>query len=203
VHSVAVTSAEPAVASLASAEPAPVLACQAVEYRKAPFLILVKALVQRICGVGQFLQGRPGLREGCGALTQALDRVVGRGSVAHRAPLVHPHLGQIARCLLEGRPILLLLGGEHQSRLQGGDSRLAECAQVLGVELSTLHHTVMAAHHAAHHAVTAAALLRIDERSSRNRERCGSDNDGFPHDTCPQVTPRWTLVQSHPRDASS
>src|SRR5262249_36870974 len=39
--------------ALASAEPAPVRSGQAIEYRKAPFLILVKALVQRICGVGQ------------------------------------------------------------------------------------------------------------------------------------------------------
>jgi hypothetical protein len=38
--------------AFAAAEPAAIRPGQAIEYRKAPFLILVKALVQRICGVG-------------------------------------------------------------------------------------------------------------------------------------------------------
>src|SRR5256885_2022936 len=64
--------------ALDSAEPAAVRSGHAIEYRKTPFLILVKALVERVRGVGQFLQGRTGLRHGCGPLTQALDRVVAR-----------------------------------------------------------------------------------------------------------------------------
>src|SRR5436190_15972628 len=64
-HTVAVTST-----AITSTEPIPIGSAQAVENRKAPLLILVQALVQRICGVGQFLQGRPGVRQGCGALTQ-------------------------------------------------------------------------------------------------------------------------------------
>src|SRR5258707_11040054 len=105
----------------------------------------IKALVQRIRGVGQFLQGRTGVRQGCCALTQPLDRVVARGSVAHGADAVHPRLGQIARRLLEGRPVLRLLRRQHQTRLERREPRLAECAQILDIELPPLHHTVTTA----------------------------------------------------------
>src|SRR5262245_13386676 len=52
-------------------------AAQAAQHRKAPLLVVVEALVERICGVGQFLQCRTRVRHGCGALPQALDRIVG------------------------------------------------------------------------------------------------------------------------------
>ena len=61
----------------------PTRAAQAAEHRKAPLLAVVEALVERICGVGQFLQGRAGVRHGCGALSQALDRIV--AGLAHCA----------------------------------------------------------------------------------------------------------------------
>src|SRR5258707_9299126 len=103
--------------AFASAEPAPVWSGHAIEYRKAPFLILVKALVERVGGVGQFLQGRAGVRHGCGALTQALDRVVASRPAAQRGEAIHAHLAVVARRLLEGRPVLLLLRREQQARL--------------------------------------------------------------------------------------
>ena len=60
-----------------------------------------------------------------------------------------------------------------------GEPRLAECAQILGIELPALHHTV-----------TTAALLRVGERSSGDGKRSRSGDRGFPHDKSPfQVTP--------------
>src|SRR5215831_16422750 len=181
----AVAPAEPAAVSFVAAELAPLPPRQAAQYRKAPFLILVKALVQRICGVGQFLQGRAGLRQGCGALTQPLDRIIGRRSIAHRGPALDTHLGPIARRLLEGRPVLLLLRRQRQTRLERRESRLAERAQVVGAELPSL----------LHHSVAVTALLRVDERRSRDSERCRPCDNRFPHDTCP--FPR------HPTDGST
>src|SRR5262245_46640533 len=182
--------------ALASAEPTPVRSGQAIEYRKAPFLILVKALVQRICGVGQFLQGRTRIRHGCGALTQALDRVVTPRPAAQRRQAVHPQLAVVARRLLEGRPVLLLIRGQQQARLERREPRFTECAQVLGVGLKALHH----------HAVASGTLLRIDERRSGNGERSCSRDDGFPHDTCPPshpASPRYSTLDdrsTNPRE---
>src|SRR6185436_4743606 len=102
-HTVAVTST-----AITSAEPITIGSGQAVENRKAPLLILIEALVQRICGVSQFRQGRPRIRHGCGALTQAFDRIVAGRGVAHCRPALHPHLAEITRRLLKGRPVLLL-----------------------------------------------------------------------------------------------
>ena len=51
-----------AAASYASMHPTAAETGQGIEYRKAPLLILIKALVERIRGVGQFLQGRTGVR---------------------------------------------------------------------------------------------------------------------------------------------
>jgi len=38
-------------------------------------LIVVKALVKRLCRIGQFAQCGAGVREGSGALAQALDQI--------------------------------------------------------------------------------------------------------------------------------
>src|SRR4029079_2443401 len=103
-HTIAVTAT-----AITSAEPIPIGSAQAVENRKTPLLILVETLVQRICGVSQFLQGRTGISHGCGALTQAFDRIFARRGVAHRRPAVHPQLAEVARGLLESRPVLLLI----------------------------------------------------------------------------------------------
>src|SRR5258708_8875848 len=130
-----VAGASPASMQLTAAETG-----QAIEYRKAPFLILIKALVQRIRGVGQFLQGRTGVRQGCCALTQPLDRVVARGSVADGADAAHPRLGQIARRLLEGRPVLRLLRRQPQPPLDRPQPPLPERPPTHDLKLPTLHH---------------------------------------------------------------
>ena len=80
---------------------------------------------------------------------------------------VHPQLADLACRLLEGRPVLLLLGGQSQTRLEAGKPRLTEGPQVLGLP--------------ALGAVTAAALLGLDKRRAGNRKCCCSGDDGFPH----------------------
>src|ERR1700682_5559974 len=70
----AVTTAFMATAELISAAGAG----QVTENRETPLLVLVQALVEGICGVGQFLQGRAGVGHGCGALPQALDPIFAR-----------------------------------------------------------------------------------------------------------------------------
>src|SRR4029077_17959519 len=98
-----------------------------------------------------------------------LDRVIAWSRIAHGAHALQPELAEVARGLLESRPALLLLGGEHQARLERGQPRFPECTEILGVgspSLTALH---------------ASALLRIDERSPGNRERRRPGNDGLPH----------------------
>ena len=81
--------------TLATASPG-----QAIEHRKPPLLVLVQALIERIGGFRQLLQGRPGIGHGCGPLTQALDRVVGRRRrSAHRA-----HAVEAEACRARARP---------------------------------------------------------------------------------------------------
>src|SRR4051812_27591892 len=145
-HTVAVTST-----AITSAEPISIGSGEAVENRKAPLLILIEALVQRICGVGQFLQGRTGVRQGCGALTQAFDRVVAGRGITHCRPALHPHLAEITRRLLEGWPVLLLIRRQRQARLECREPRFAKRAHVLGVGPPALS------------AVTVTALLRVNE----------------------------------------
>src|SRR3974377_410869 len=69
---------------------------QPVESRETPLLVLVQAFIQGVCGVRQFLQGRPGIGKGCGALPQALDGIVGAGRIAPRVDAVEPKLAELA-----------------------------------------------------------------------------------------------------------
>src|SRR5215510_2652219 len=154
-------------AAVVAAHAADADAADTAEYRKPPLLALVQALVERICGVHQFLQCRTRVRHGCGALTQALDRIVAGRRIAHCSDPFHPQLADLACRLLEGRPVLLLLGGQSQTRLEAGKPRLAEGPQVL--RLPALG------------AITAAALLGVDKRRAGNRKRCCSGDDSFPH----------------------
>src|SRR4051794_727858 len=167
-HTVAVTST-----AITSAEPFTIGSGQAVENRKAPLLILIEALVKRICGLSQFLQGRTGVGQGCGALTQAFDRIVAGGGIAHCRPALHPHLAEITRRLLESRPVLLLVRRQRQARLERRKSGFAERAHVLRVRPPALN------------SVTITALLRINERGAGDRECCCSGDDGFPHGCFP------------------
>src|SRR5262245_27597883 len=146
-----------------AAEPVAPEAGQAIENREAALLTVVEALVERVGGVGEFLQRRAGIGHGCGALTQPLDRIVAGLGVAHRAHAVEPQLAVVARGLLEGRPVLLLIRRQGEPGLERGEPRLAERAHVVAVELLTLP-AVEAAASAVEtaSAIKAAALLRID-----------------------------------------
>jgi hypothetical protein len=53
-------------------------------------------------------------------------------AVRPRLRAVGALLGEIAQRGLDGRPVLLLLGGELQPRLQRGDARVGEGCDVLG-----------------------------------------------------------------------
>src|SRR5262245_19850966 len=169
-------------------EPVAPEARQAIENREAALLTVVEALVQGVGGVGQFLQRRTGIGHGCGALTQALDRIVAGRRVAHRTHTVEPQLAVVARRLLEGRPVLLLVRRQGEPGLERSQPRLAERAHVIAVELLTLLavETAAAAVETAS-AVKAAALLRVDQRGAGDGERCRSYDNGFPHDLPLQV----------------
>src|SRR5262249_20117465 len=111
---------------------------QPTQQRKSALLVLVETLVQRICGVRQFLQGHAGLGQGCGTLPQPAGGVGARRRVPPRRPMVEPQLAELARRLLEGRPALLLLRGQRQPGFERRQSRLAEGPRVLGARAPAL-----------------------------------------------------------------
>src|SRR5262249_205299 len=150
-------------------EPVHAGAAEPAEHPEGPLLVVVEALVERVGGVGQFLQGGAGIAQGCAALPHALDRIVAARSIAHRLAPIRAQLAELTHSLLERRPVLLLLGVERKTRLQAGEPRITERALVLGIGPPALP------------AVEASALLRIDERGPRDREHCRSSDDGFPH----------------------
>src|SRR5262245_43597663 len=163
-------------------EPVAPEARQAIENREAALLTVVEALVQGVGGVGQFLQRRTGIGHGCGALTQALDRIVAGRRVAHRAHTVEPQLAVVARCLLEGRPVLLLVRRQGEPGLERSEPRLAERAQVVAVELLARPAVETTAS-----AVKTPTLLCVNERCAGDGKRCRSGDDGFPHDLPLQI----------------
>jgi hypothetical protein len=79
-----------------------------------------------------------------------------------------------------------------KTRLERREPRLAECAQILDIELPALHHTV-----------TTAALLRVGERSSGDGKRCRAGDHGFPHDKSPFPGRPYAIVQSRDAQPSS
>src|SRR5262249_44331010 len=82
---------------------------------------------------------------------------------------IHAQLGEVARGLLEGRPIPFLLSGQRKTCLERGESRFAVGAQVLDARTPSLR------------ALTARSVLRIDQRAARNQQ-CGcACCDWLPH----------------------
>src|SRR6185295_7167593 len=109
------------------------LAADARQHREPALLVVIEALVERVGGVGQFLEHRAGVGHRGGAAAQALGRIVGRLRTAHRAHAVETKLAELARGGLEGRPVLFLLGAEREAGLERGEARFAECAHVVGI----------------------------------------------------------------------
>src|SRR5260370_26866188 len=126
-RSIAVAAAvTPALEALASAEALPAIVTgrqHPLEYGESALLGIIEALVERIDGVGDLLQGGAGLRH-CGRPPMhAIGRIVGlRRSVAARihgrGDAVEAQLRHLARGLLEGRAVLLLVPGQSQARMQ-------------------------------------------------------------------------------------
>ena len=155
-----------------------------IEHGKPPLLALVQALIQRICGVRQFLQGRPGIRKRRGALTQPLDRYLAGRGVAHRAPAIGPKLAEFPRSLLEGRPILLLVRSQGKASLERSQARLTKCPEILRAGLPPLPPLFQA------------PTLGINQRGAGN-SKCRRSEQQWPSTSCSLLNNQaWTTLKN-------
>ncbi len=76
------------------------------QYRKPTLLPVVEALKKGRQRVGEALQSGATRTQGIGLALQPLNRISGRLLVVRSGKPVHPHLGEITPCLLEGWPDL-------------------------------------------------------------------------------------------------
>src|SRR5215471_1049629 len=147
------------------------VSAEVAEYPEPALLVVVQAVIEGICGVRQFLQGRTPVGKGCGPLPQVFYRIVRGAGAAGSAHAVGPQLPVFPRGLLKGGPVLLLVRRECEAGLERRQPGLTEGSNILCVGLPPLA------------AVETAALLRIDERRAGNdRKRCRSGNNRLPHD---------------------
>src|SRR5262245_56206823 len=109
------------------------------EHREAALLAVIEALVERSRRVGELLEPGRTLAHYVGAQIQALDRVLRTVGIGARRETLGALLGEVAQRALNRRPQLLLLGGELESRMQRGDARIAERADVLGAQARVTH----------------------------------------------------------------
>jgi hypothetical protein len=146
---------------------------QHAEHGEPPFLAVVEALVERVGSVSQFLQRSTGFRQDLRTPTQAIGRI----RVITLLPLAARNAEgldalkalhrEFARRLFEGRPIALLLRRQHETRAQRAQPRFRESAHIFDIRLP------------APKLRPALALLRIDQRGTRNHESSGTGKDGF------------------------
>jgi hypothetical protein len=92
------------------------------------------------------------------------------------AQAIEPKLRHLARGLLERRPILLLIGGKSQARMQRGKPRIRERTHVFHVRAKSLEATR-----------SIALLLRVDKRRSEDRQRGSAGESCLPHESPPGV----------------
>jgi hypothetical protein len=146
---------------------------QHAEHGEPPFLAVVEALVERVGSVSQFLQRSTGFRQDLRTPTQALGRIhviallplaARNGECLDALKALHR---EFARRLFEGRPIALLLRRQHETRAQRAQPRFRESAHIFDIRLP------------APKLRPALALLRIDQRGTRNHESSGTGKDGF------------------------
>jgi hypothetical protein len=104
----------------------------------------------------------------------AVDRIVARRGCAHRVHAVEAKLGELAGGLLEGRPVLLLLGTQRQPGLERRQTRLTECPPVLHAWAPALGAVG-----------TRETFLSVNHRRAHYRESSGSDDDALPHGSPP------------------
>jgi hypothetical protein len=146
---------------------------QHAEHGEPPFLAVVEALVERVGSVSQFLQRSTGFRQDLRTPTQAIGRI----RVITLLPLAARNAEgldalkalhrEFARRLFEGRPIALLLRRQHETRAQRAQPRFRESAHIFDIRLP------------APKLRPALALLRIDQRGTRNHQSSGTGKDGF------------------------
>jgi hypothetical protein len=146
---------------------------QHAEHGEPPLLAVVEALVERVGSVRQFLQRSTGFQQDLRTPTQALGQIHVIALLALTArnaeclDALEALHREFARRLFEGRPIALLLRRQHETRAQRAQPRFRESTHILDIRLP------------APQLRTALALLRIDQRGTRNHESSGTGKDGF------------------------
>src|SRR6186713_2067206 len=133
--------------------------------REASFLAVIQALVERTRRIGELLEPGRTLAHHLGAQVHALDRVLRAVGSGARRETLGALLGEIAQRGLDRRPELLLLGGQLETRMQRGDARIAEGANVLGADARVTHALELSA------SADGARLLRVGIRAAGNRKR--------------------------------
>src|SRR5262245_45253255 len=112
---------------------------EASEHREAALLAVVEALVERTRGIGDLLEPGRALAHCVGTQIQAFDRVLRAVGIGARRETLGALLGKVTQRVLDRRPELLLLGIELEARMQRGDARVAEGADVLGAQARVTH----------------------------------------------------------------
>src|SRR5262247_3860146 len=166
----AVTAAEIVTAVTTAAEVIAAKPAEPAQHRKAPLLAFVEADVERPRRVAELLERIAGLHQRSRALVHPVGRIGVTGlRVGGSVRAVDPQLGELARGLLEGRPILFLLGGQREASFEPGEASFTVGAQVLNVRAPSLR------------VLTARTILRIDHRAARDDKHGGACCDRFPH----------------------
>src|SRR5580704_1712241 len=194
-RAVAIPPALGPVAAIAVAELAPLFttaarAQHALKHGESALLAVVEVLVEGVDGVGDLLERGAGLRQGSCTLMHAVSRIrrlrlsvaaaivsasVVAARIDRRANAVEAQLRHLARGLLESRPVLLLIGGQSETGMQGRQPGIREGAHVLDVGPAAIK------------ASGPAALLCINKRGADNRESGRSGKSCFPHWVPPEV----------------
>src|SRR6476659_2033686 len=140
-------------------------AIEACKQREAALLAVIEALVERARRIGELLEPGRALAHHVRAQVHALDRILRAVGIGARRETLGALLGEIAQRGLDRRPELLLLGGQLETRMQRGDARIAEGANVLGADARVTHALQLSA------SADGARLLRVGIRAAGNRKR--------------------------------
>jgi hypothetical protein len=104
---------------------------------EALFLRIIKAPVERLLGVGEFLQIRCHCIKHLGVPVQTFDRIGIWLLIGARSHAFGTSLGHIADRSLNGRPVFFLLGLQLEPCLDRCNARVCKCLDVFGRRLPT------------------------------------------------------------------